>query len=494
MDVSAQLRLERVHMQADRYLGIGLVIAIASSVAAGADPSEARRPNIVVILSDDHGYADVSFNPHHPEDVSTPHIDALADSGVVFTQGYVSSNVCSPTRAGLMTGRHPQRFGIYTAFDGGGGPPLNEVRIPQHLKPSGYASGAFGKWHMGLTPEYNPVNVGFDEFYGFMKRGAHSYFHLNDPKYPIYRGLEPIEDEGYLTDRITEEAVSFIERHRGRPFFLYVAYNAVHKPAEAPQESIQNQTGDGIRDTLMAMIKHLDNGGGRIVETLRREKILDDTLIFYLTDNGGAEGMRANNAPLRGYKRQNYEGGIRVPFVVSWPNRLEGGVTCDIPVWSLDILPTALAAAGLPMPRARPLDGRNILPALTGDTVRVHEHLFWGEGGKTGAWAVRSGKWKLVAIKEQRELFDLAADPWESNDLADRHPDKVDELSKLYDAWLDTMAEPVSGQPKRWSDKAVPRGGETKEPEQSTAPAISDNGWQIAHPANREGTGNRGRS
>jgi arylsulfatase A-like enzyme len=423
----------------------------------GAASSEATRPNIVVILSDDQGYADVSFNPHHPEEVSTPHIDALARSGAIFTQGYVNSSVCSPTRAGLMTGRYSQRYGIYTTWEGGWGLPLSEIRIPQHLAPAGYVSGAFGKWHMGTKPKYNPVNVGFDEFYGFMRRGAHSYFELNDPKHPIYRGLEPIEDEGYLTNRITEEAVSFIERHKDRPFFLYVAYNAVHEPAEAPREDIRKQTGDEIRDTLMAMIKHLDDGVGTIVETLEREKLIDDTLIFYLTDNGGDRGMHANNAPLRGYKGGHYEGGIRVPFVVSWPSRIEGGAICDVPVWSLDILPTALAAAGLPLPREKPLDGKNILPVLTGEADRIHDHLFWTRGDSS---AVRSGRWKLVAIEGRRELFDLDADPGESNDLADEYPKKVAELSALYEAWFEKMAKPVDRQPKKRQDKmAIPRGG-----------------------------------
>jgi len=412
-----------------------------------------------VILSDDQGYADVSFNPHHPKEVSTPHIDALARSGAIFTQGYVNSSVCSPTRAGLMTGRYTQRFGIYTNQEGRSGLPLSEVRIPQHLAPAGYVSGAFGKWHMGSKPQYNPVNVGFDEFYGFMKRGAHPYFELNNPKHPIYRGLEPIEDEGYLTDRITEETVSFIERNKERPFFLYVAYNAVHAPAEAPREDIQSQTGDETRDTLMAMIKHLDDGVGRIVGALKRESLIDDTLIFYLTDNGGAQDMMSNNTPLRGYKNDFYEGGIRVPFVVSWPSRIEGGVISDVPVWSLDILPTALAATELAMPREKPLDGRNILPALMGDVDRVHDHLFWSAGDAQGKWAVRSGRWKLVAIKSQRELFDLDTDPGESNDLADKYPKKIAELSALYEVWFDKMAKPVSGQPKKsHGEIAIPRG------------------------------------
>ena len=199
------------------------------------------KPNIVIILTDDQGYADVSYNPHSPPEVRTPNIDALAHSSVICTQGYTSGHVCSTTRAGLMTGRYQQRFGIYTAGEGGSGVPLDEVFIPQRLKPAGYVSGALGKWHLGLTEEYHAMNRGFDEFYGFMGRGAHPYFDHSDMDHPIYRGLKPIKEEGYLTTRITEEAVGFINRHKEESFFLYVAYNAVHSPPEAPDEDIKNE-------------------------------------------------------------------------------------------------------------------------------------------------------------------------------------------------------------------------------------------------------------
>ncbi len=178
-----------------------------------------EKPNIVIILTDDQGYADVSYNPNSPPEVSTPHIDALANSSIICTQGYTSGHVCSTTRAGLMTGRYQQRFGIYTAGEGGSGVPLDEVFIPQRLKPAGYVSGALGKWHLGLTEEYHAMNRGFDEFYGFMGRGAHPYFDHSDMDHPIYRGLKPINEEGYLTTRITEEAVDFIDRHKNDPFF-----------------------------------------------------------------------------------------------------------------------------------------------------------------------------------------------------------------------------------------------------------------------------------
>ncbi|MHC4403464.1 MAG: sulfatase family protein [Planctomycetota bacterium] len=264
-------------------------------------------------------------------------------------------------------------------------------------------------------------------------------------------------DEGYLTHRITEEAVSFIRRHTSRPFFLYVAYNAVHAPAQAPKEDVKRQTGDETRDTLMAMLKHLDDGVGQIVGTLKGEGLFENTLLFFLTDNGGSAAMHANNAPLRGFKQQDYEGGIRVPFIVSWPAALPRGTTCDVPVCSIDVVPTALAAAGIPRPADRVLDGNNILPALQGETNRVHEHLFWSSGGREGKWAVRSGRWKLVGQKDLVELFDLEADLGETTDLSQDNPQKVAELTRLHDAWLDQMAEPAHGGPKRWSPGVQPR-------------------------------------
>ena len=422
----------------------------------------AGQPNIVVILTDDQGYADVSYNPHHPREVSTPNIDKLARSSVICTAGYTSGHVCSPTRAGLMTGRYQQRFGIYTAGEGGSGVPLSETFFPLHLKEAGYTSGAFGKWHLGVDIKYNAMHRGFDEFYGFMGRGAHDYFDLVTPDHPIYRGLEPIKDKGYLTDRITEEAVSFIKRHKKKPFFAYVAYNAVHAPAQAPAADIRKETDDPARNVLMAMLRSLDAGVGKIVDTLKAEGLFDNTLLFFLTDNGGSKTMHANNAPLRGYKQQDYEGGVRVPFIVSWPAKLKGGTTCDVPLMSIDILPTALAAAGVEKIGKLPLDGRNILPALAGKADKIHEQLYWSSAGGKGAWAIRSGKWKLVGLKDKLELFDLAADKGESNDLSGKNPAQVGKLKTLHDAWLDKMAEPANGAAKRWSAEAPSPGKKDK--------------------------------
>ena len=444
-------------------------IGLTSSILAE------ERPNIVIILTDDQGYADVSYNPHSPPEVSTPNIDALAYSSIICTQGYTSGHVCSPTRAGLMTGRYQQRFGIYTAGEGGSGVPLDEVFIPQRLKSAGYVSGAFGKWHLGLTKEYHAMNRGFDEFYGFMGRGAHPYFDHSDMNHPIYRGLKPIREQGYLTTRITEEAVDFIRRHNEDPFFLYVAYNAVHSPPEAPKEDIKQVTGDKTRDTLMAMIKHLDLGIGAIVESLKAHKIFDNTLLVFLTDNGGSSAMHAKNTPLRGFKQMDYEGGIHVPFIVSWPAQLQGGQKCDVPLWSIDLFATALDAAGLPMPKDKPLDGKSILPAIRGETDQLHDQLYWSSAGDKGKWAIRSGNWKLVAEKERIELFDLEKDPGETTELSASFPKVVIELTDKYNSWLDEMAAPISNQAKRWNPDTDQR-VERKSREEKKAARKAKNG------------------
>jgi arylsulfatase A-like enzyme len=288
--------------------------ATVSLMPSSGIPAISRAPNVVVILSDDQGYADISFNPHHPKEVATPHMDTLARESLFFSQGYTTGNVCSPTRAGLMTGRYQQRAGVYTAGEGGSGMALSEKLFPRFLKPAGYVSAAFGKWHIGLTLEQSPIGRGFDEWYGFLGRGGHDYFDLagKDPEnLPMYRNGTTIKDEGYMTTRLTEEAVAFIRKHKAQPFYVHLAYNAVHAPAQAPAGDIariRKQYPDipESRVILMAMLYHLDLGVGRVVETLKKEGVWENTLLFFLTDNGGSRAMNANNAPLRGFKAQNY--------------------------------------------------------------------------------------------------------------------------------------------------------------------------------------------
>lgn len=408
------------------------------------------KPNIIVIVADDLGYADVLFNPRHAKEVATPHLDSLAKQGVICRQGYVSGHVCSPTRAGLMTGRYQQRLGLYTGGEAGSGLPMSETIFPQHLKAAGYATGQFGKWHLGPTPEWSPALRGFDEVFGFLGRGAHDYFKLDDPADPIYRGTEVVKEKGYLTDRLGEETAAFISRHRAQPFFVYLAFNAVHAPLQAPADEIAKfNTGNKDRDTLLAMGKRLDDAIGRIVGALKSEGVWENTLLFFIGDNGGPLAQSADNTPLRGGKHTDYEGGIRVPFFVCWPARLKPN-DLEAPVFSLDILPTALAAAGVGPVDGKAFDGQDILPLLRRESAPKPRNLFWCSGSQEGWWAVRSGDWKLVCEKGKVGLFDLGKDVSEASDLAAQMPEKVTELTGLHDAWLADMAAPVKAGEKRY--------------------------------------------
>ena len=439
-----------------------VMTVLALWISRGADASQ---PNIVVILTDDQGYADISLNDQHPEEVSTPHMDALAREGVVFSQGYTSGHVCSPTRAGLMLGQYQQRVGVYSAGDGGRGFDPGRPIFPSFL-PDEFVSTAIGKWHLGLDEDYpalkwHAMSRGFDECYKFMGRGAHSYFDLRSDSagkfaHPVYRNRERINDAGYLTDRLSEEAVAFIDRNRQRPFFLYLAYNAVHAPAEAPEADIRacQRKFPGLsreRVILMAMLKHLDDGIGEVVGKLKQEKLFDNTLLFFLTDNGGARAMSADNSPLRGFKGSLDEGGIRTPFIVSWPEKIQGGRVIETPVMSIDILPTALDALGR-LPARNRFDGKSLLPLIDGQTTVHHNTLYWSKGGD-GEWAVRRGDWKLHAVQDRLELIHLKNDPSETRNIADAHPERVRELSAAFDKWIRPMASPITGGSKRWQRK-----------------------------------------
>ena len=434
---------------------LGFVILFSATTLFAAE-----RPNIVVILTDDQGYADISFNPNHPKEVNTPHMDKLAKEGVFFTQAYTSGVVCSPTRAGMMLGKYQQRVGIYTAGEGGNGFDPKLKMFPGFL-PDEYTSMAIGKWHLGLDNDYpelkwHAMNRGFDEAYKFMGRGGHDYFEskgVNGDDYaPIYRNKTRIpadEYEGYLTTRLSEEAVDFIDREKDNPFFLYLAYNAVHTPAQAPQKDIDVYKKkypylSERRATLMAMLEHLDKGVGSVVQKLKEENIWDNTLLFFLTDNGGAGAMEADNGILRGFKQQVYEGGIRTPWIVSWPDQFKGGRKIDTPVISFDILPTVMDALNLSPPEAKHFDGKSILPLIEGKSDSHHDVLFWDTASPKAGWAVRQGDWKIRGDAKGLELYNLANDPSEAKDLAKMQPERVKAMEALYTVWRAEMAPPVS--------------------------------------------------
>jgi arylsulfatase A-like enzyme len=409
---------------------------------------ETKKPTIVILLADDQGYADVSYHDH-PKEIFTPAIDRLAREGVVFTNGYASGYVCAPTRAGLLTGRYQQRFGFYRASDSRAGMPLTEKTLANYLKEEGYKTGIFGKWHLGLEYDYRPLQRGFDEFYGFLGHGAHDYFDLachEDSKHNcIYRNNEIINDEGYLTDNLAREACDFIKRHAGstQPFFLYLPFNAVHWPLQAPAEDIAKfDTGDADRDIMLGMLHRMDIAIGRVYETLKSTGAYENTLLFYFSDNGGAAKIHANNSPLRDYKQSTYEGGVRVPFIVSWPGVTQPGVA-DEPVISLDILPTILEAIGKELPGDRVFDGKSMMPIFEGDLeAPLHDQLVWD--GDEGRWAIRQGDHKLVMNRQGNiELYNLNEDVSESKNIKDTYFAIANKLEASYNAWRSEMGEPM---------------------------------------------------
>ena len=424
----------------------------------------ARKPNIIVIVADDLGYGEIKCQG--TQDIPTPHVRSIAERGVGLTYGYVTCPVCSPTRAGLITGRYQQRFGHEfnpgpaAQADEEFGLPLSETTLADRLKKLGYATGLVGKWHLGYTSEYRPLKRGFDEFFGFLG-GAHSYVDsLDDPDNRIYRGNEPVGEEVYLTDALGREAVAFIERHKQEPFFLVLTFNAVHAPLQGTDKHLNrfSQIGDPRRRKFAAMLSNMDDNIGEVLAKVASEKLLDSTLVIFISDNGGPTPQTTSgNDPLRGYKAQVWEGGIRVPFMVMWKGKLPTGKIYNYPVSSLDIVPTALAAAGATDDGAS-LDGVNLLPFLAGqNSARPHESLYWRFGTQ---WAIRKGDLKLVKPLDGRvQLFDLANDVGEKNNLMTQQAAVVAKMQKEYQAWNAELKEPLwQGRQARATAKAAPNG------------------------------------
>jgi arylsulfatase A-like enzyme len=429
--------------------------------------ADTPKPNVLFIVGDDMGYADVGF--HGCKDIPTPHLDALAAAGVRFTHGYVSGPYCSPTRAGLMTGRYQTRFGHEFNPSGSQGLPLTEKTIADRLKAAGYVTGIVGKWHLGSQPELHPQKRGFDEFFGFLG-GAHSYFDAGG----ILRGDEAVKELDYTTDAFGREAAAFIERHKSAPWFLYLAFNAVHTPMHATDDRLAkfSNIADKHRRTYDAMMLAMDEAVGRVRKKLADAGLEKNTLVTFISDNGGPTmpGVTVNgsrNTPLRGSKRTTLEGGVRVPFLVAWPGRVKPAVY-DKPVIQLDLHTTALAAAGVEVKPEWKLDGVNLLPFLSGERSGApHDALYWRFGQQM---AIRAGDYKLVRYDSNADtltgarnqpvtaakLYNLAADIGETKDLAADQPDKLKELQSKWDAWNATLAAPLWGGGKADSDGREP--------------------------------------
>lgn len=429
---------------------LSFVSLLLGGLSAKIHASEDAKPNVIIILTDDQGYADVGFNGS--PDLKTPHIDRLAYDGVRFPSGYVTHPYCSPSRAALMAGRMQQRFGHehnpqLSYEDHTQGIPTSEILLPARMKKAGYATSLIGKWHLGHDTPFHPLNRGFDEFFGMLGGGFSYWGTPKDSGETIMRGFEsvPEKDITYLTDDFTDAAIDYIQRHQSNPFFLYLSYNAPHAPDHATPKYLERFPDlKGRRKIYAAMISAVDDGVGRVMAELKAQDIDDNTLVFFLSDNGG-RSVVADNGPLRGIKGRTYEGGVRVPFAARWPGHLPSGLEYTHPVSSLDIHATAIALAGVADQFTAQTEGVNLVPFVSGRNANVpHETIHWRVGG---GWdfALREGKYKLAkpGLEPRVELYDLSNDIGEQHDLADKLPDIKNRLLEKHFEWDATNVPPL---------------------------------------------------
>lgn len=440
--------LPRTAIALSKWITCTLLLVSGATSAFGAD---SPRPNVVVIVADDLGYGDLGFQGG--KDIPTPHLDQLAQGGTRCTSGYVSCPVCSPTRAGLLTGRYQQRFGhefnpgqqqdpvAHEAF----GLPTTEITLANQFKVAGYKTGQVGKWHLGFSERFLPNQRGFDESFGFLG-GAHTYLPpATQKKNGIFRNGQEITENEYLTDAFGREGAAFIERNAASPFFLLLTFNAVHAPLDTKPEKLEQfkQITDEKRRSYAAMLSSLDDAVGRVLSQLDKSKVTENTLVFFISDNGGPTQANASrNTPLNGVKATVWEGGIRVPFVVRWPGHVPAGKTYDQPVIALDVFATASAAIGVDLPKDRVIDSINLLPHLSGEAkTPPHDALYWRFGEQ---YAIRKGPYKLLKLRTGEEhLFDLSQDVGEQKDLIADRAEIVTQLRADYAAWNSQLKKPL---------------------------------------------------
>ncbi len=444
------------------------------------------RPNVVFIVADDLGYGELGC--YGGTDIPTPNLDRLAAGGVQFTNGYVTGPFCATSRAALLTGRYQTRYGFEFNPIGaknsapGVGLPLEEKTLAQRLRDSGYATSLVGKWHLGGTAPFHPQRRGFDEFFGFLHEGHYfvpqpwndvttwlrrkslpdgskgrwtsadgriiwsTHLDYNEHEYdadnPILRGSQPIDEKANLTDAFTREACDFIQRHRDQPFFLYLAYNAVHSPMQAADSYIKrfSHIDDIHRRIFAGMVTHLDDSIGTVIAQLQQSGVDENTLVVFLSDNGGpTKELTSRNDPLRGGKGELFEGGIRVPLIVSWKGRIPARRDAT-PVISMDLTVTALELANAQSAGDK-FDGLNLFPLLTSSVKELPpRHLFWRVGPRN---AIRSGNWKFLRENKVWQLYDLDVDIGETKDLASSQPEQVKQLSSIWDTWNAEQMEPL---------------------------------------------------
>lgn len=409
-----------------------------------------NKPNILIILLDDAGYSSFGFNG--AKDIESPCIDALAQNGVICTDAHVMGSVSAPSRAALMTGRYGQRFGFECNLDApDAGIPHEEETLGDIFQKAGYRTAALGKWHLGNLPDMHPNAQGFDYFYGFIA-GSRSYFyHPENDDAP--NSLQKIEEngkaspfKGYLTDVLTEKAIKYINQNKEHPFMMYLAYNAIHTPMEATQTDLDRFAGHK-RQKIAAMTFAVDRGIGQLITYLKHEKLFENTLIFFLTDNGGAINNLSSNLPYKGFKGNKFEGGHRVPFFITWGNKLK-----QVPkhfnglISSLDIMATAISAADISKKSlTRPIDGVDLIPYLVQQKQGTpHQILFWR---KMGASAIRTPKYKRIEVKGiGTVLYDMNKDPYETHNIINQKPEVDKKLKEKYKNWEKQMI------PRRWND------------------------------------------
>ncbi len=423
-----------------------LVVRIFALFLAGCSVVVGARPNIVVIIVDDLGYGDLSS--YGAKDLRTPHIDSLMAAGMRFDSFYANCPVCSPTRAALLSGRYQELVGVpgvvrTHAPNNWGYLAQDAVMLPQVLKPLGYHSAIVGKWHLGLEEENQPTRRGFDFFHGFLGDMMDDYYnHRRHGNHYMRRNEEPVYPKGHATDIFSQWAVDYLaERAQKKtPFFLYLSYNAPHTPIQPPADWLEKvkKREAGIssqRAKLVALIEHMDAGIGNVLKELQRTGLSKDTLIFFVSDNGGQANVGANNGALRGEKQEMYEGGLRVAAGAVWPGKIKAGGRSGLIAATMDIFPTVVEAAGAKVEHA--IDGRSFLPLLLGkDQPAFDRDLFFTrrEGGDRFMgeciWAMRRGDWKLVKNSPMTnwELFDLSEDPGETTDLSGKNRRKYREL------------------------------------------------------------------